>query len=278
MAARNGCCALSRPRLSREFRARCWQRGGVSRTAISLHVSWIACTVAHRVNDNLVASVFIKDQIWIRSCVDPPDAVFVGQPADLGMTLQQFRDHLDALCHLFGRRRRFSRDVIEYPLKIGKCRKGVAQSHAPCFAQTAATFFSEANSPRRAAARDLSMATRSSAVSRTGATAPAPTSSKIARAISSWSSLESFRAASNACSSSLVMSHPRICGDNISLPRVLRQYHASSIDVFLRVMKSCSASSMPGSSGGASYSASIVFQRLLARVAASTEPAACHFS
>src|SRR5438270_14016797 len=56
------------------------------------------------------------------------------------------------------------------------------------------------------------------------------------------------------------------------------QYVASGIDALRSSMKARIPSSFAGSSGGASYSASIVFHKALARVAASFDPSSIHCS
>ncbi len=56
------------------------------------------------------------------------------------------------------------------------------------------------------------------------------------------------------------------------------QTSESGMDALVRAMKSSRASSIAGSSGGASYSASCFFQMALARWAASREPSSCHCS
>jgi len=52
----------------------------------------------------------------------------------------------------------------------------------------------------------------------------------------------------------------------------------SGISALRRATKSSSAARIPSSSGGASNSASFFFHSAFARVAASTDPAASHFS
>src|SRR6185437_5268912 len=66
--------------------------------------------------------------------------------------------------------------------------------------------------------------------------------------------------------------------DRTSLGAIGNQTSESGDDAFFLVMNSLSASSMPGSIGGASYSASIRFQILFARWGDSSAPSSSHCS
>src|SRR5947209_17271197 len=95
-------------------------------------------------------------------------------------------------------------DIIQNRRKILKCGKGVSEPHSPCFAQTARTCSSVANSPRSACARDSSNEASSSELNGcVRSSSPANCSRKRAKA--SWASGGRARTVSTTRSSNSVM-------------------------------------------------------------------------
>jgi hypothetical protein len=155
-------------------------------------------------NNDLVSDDFIKDEVGIRRDGQPADRGIVGASANERIVRQERDESLNARLNasrgFWGTRR----DAVEHDLQVGECGAGVAYFQRLCFAQTARTSLSVANSPHAAAARDAAIAVRSSAVKAIRTPSP-PASCSTSRAISSCISGGRLRAASTARSSRVVM-------------------------------------------------------------------------
>ena len=161
--------------------------------------------VADCVDDDFGVRCFVKYEIWLRRCRHPPDPWVFRRRPDPWMHQQKVDHGLDPCLNAAGTLRGSSDNVAENLVEVSKGWAGIAQLHSPCLAQTAATAASSAKSPCAAAARERSIAARSSGAK--GATASKPAKASTARAITSWSPSGNRLACSKACCRSLVIAY-----------------------------------------------------------------------
>src|SRR5208283_790483 len=113
------------------------------------------------------------------------------------MKQQKLDSDLNAGVNTSGTLRRLGADVVEDQAEGGDGPTGVAEFHKACFAHTARTWSSVANSPRAAAACEVAIAARSSGESAAGGASSVPARRRTTRAMSSCVAGGRLRAASS---------------------------------------------------------------------------------
>jgi hypothetical protein len=132
--------------------------------------------MANGMNDNLGFGNFVENQIRLGRCTQTTNNRIVRPNTDVRMSQQKIDDALQASLNTLRPSWRMCGNIVEDRVEFGKRRKGIAELHSPCLAQTARTCSSVANSPRLAAAFDAAIAFRSSVESAIGTASSLPAS------------------------------------------------------------------------------------------------------
>lgn len=111
---------------------RSWRRG-------TGHCRRITGGMPDVMNDNFVVTNFVEHQIRIRRHNQTADSWIVRAPAHQGVGRQKIDEGFNPGLDADRASWRARREVIKKFVKIGERRKGVADLHRPCFAQTART-------------------------------------------------------------------------------------------------------------------------------------------
>jgi len=91
------------------------------------------------VNDDFDLAALIKHQVRIRPHNQPTDRRVVRLCSNQGMRRQEIYESPNASLYTDRALRGARREIIQNGVKVGECGKRVANSHNPCFAQTART-------------------------------------------------------------------------------------------------------------------------------------------
>src|SRR5579862_5881811 len=106
----------------------------------------------HRVNDDFFVAGFIEDQIRIRGYRHTSHGGIAGACAYERVSRKSFNGGLNSRLNTARALWRMAGDETENVVEVRERPKRIADLHKPCFAQTARTCASSANSPRAAAA------------------------------------------------------------------------------------------------------------------------------
>ena len=107
----------------------------------------------------------VENHVGIGSYYDTADLAFAGGAPSIWVIVQQLDDRLQPLSDVLRTLRRLGFNVVEDIRQLPERPACVTDAHSPCFAQTARTSSSVANSPRSASASEASMSAASSGVS-----------------------------------------------------------------------------------------------------------------